>query len=146
VNLQTVNLVWNALFLQTMLEALATRPAAALAPAMTVHLYSNDYTPLPTDTVASYTEADFSGYADVAATLLGPITPSQAVQAMLADCFWLATAATPFVPQTAVGYYCVSGGLLVASERFASGVPFAAPGSFLSFALILPLRTYAAAS
>lgn len=30
-----------------------------------VHLYTNDYTPLATSTVASFTEATFTGYADV---------------------------------------------------------------------------------
>lgn len=137
---------WNAAFLDTMLAALSTRPAAALAPAISLHLFTNDYTPTPQDLAAAYTEANFSGYAAASPTPSVPVSLSNLAEALLASATFVAVTASPFVPNNLFGYYFTAGGLLVMSERFASVVPIAGPGDFLELVGLLPLRAFQQAS
>jgi len=84
---------------------------------LTLKLYKSDTTPGNTDTAASYTEADFTGYS--AATLTGsswvvtgnPITYAKQTF----------TSSAGSQNQDVYGYYIVAGANLIYSERFSDG-------------------------
>lgn len=96
---------------------------------LVLKLFKNNVTPGETDTEATYTVADFSGYANV--TLTGaswtatPGAPSQVTYAQQSF-----TSDADQATQQIYGYFYVqaSSGLLVAAERFSDG-PY--PISFL---------------
>ena len=84
---------------------------------MRLHLYANDRTPSPTDTIAQYTELVFVGYA---AKLL---TPSEWVIAIddLTDTYVATFPRQTFTfddSVTVYGYYITSGTNVVIAERF----------------------------
>jgi hypothetical protein len=132
------SLVWNAVFLQSVIAALSARPAAALAPALTAHLYNNPVNPSGDDTVATYTETAFSGYVAAALTPSGPVRLTLPGEGALATSLFVGAGGPPFVPDNLQGVYYVSGGLLVASERFPQPMPIAQAGDFLDLTTIFP--------
>ena len=87
-----------------------------------LHLYSNNHTPAYADTVSSYTEATFTGYASVTLTgaswTISGTNPAAATYAAQA----FASSANQTL-QTIYGYYITVSGNLVAAELFASSVP-----------------------
>jgi hypothetical protein len=135
-------LTWMTAMLNKVVTALGTAPAGALMPTATLHLYSNVYTPNPLDTAAAYTECVFSGYAAVALTLSAPVLGPGNSVCSLANGLFTSTVASPFVPDTAVGYYVLSAGSLVAAEKFQTPVPFAAAGHFLDLTVLFPFLNF----
>jgi hypothetical protein len=92
---------------------------------LVLKLYKNDVTPAEADTAASYTEADFTGYA--AATLTGAswvITPGAPSSAAYAEQAFASSADQS--TQSIYGYFVVgaSSGTLAWAERFSDG-PYA---------------------
>jgi hypothetical protein len=144
--LVTQTLVYMTAFLQAVITAFTTRPAAALLATPTVHLYNNLYAPVPGSVVGSFTETAFSGYAAATPTISAPVNTSPNCLAAVAPCTFIAVTASPFVPDTIYGYYIESAGVLVAAESFSSPVPITAPGDFIDLQVVLPMQAYMAAS
>jgi hypothetical protein len=98
-----------------------------LTPALTLRLYSNNYTPLPTSIAANFTEVAGGGYANkplvFGTWVITANAPSEAIYPIQT---WTFTGATN-APGTIYGYYVTrnSDGLLRWAERFAAGyLPF----------------------
>ncbi len=94
---------------------------------ISLRLYSNDYTPIETSTLAAFTEVAGGGYAAItlndAEWVVTPGAPSVAEYAQQTFTFTGATTA----PGTIYGYYLVDivTGLLIGAERFSGSVaPF----------------------
>lgn len=99
-----------------------------LTPALTMKLYSNNFTPAHDSSAASFTEVTGGGYASKPLTFanwaITPGDPSQAIYNALQQ--WTFTGPTTG-PGTIYGYYVTrnSDGKLMWAERFPSGVvPF----------------------
>lgn len=93
---------------------------AFFAQAMTVRLYSNDYTPVQGTTEAQVTEVVGGGYAaKVVAGGSWTITPGDPSQAVNAEQIWTFTGAAP----SSYGYYVTrnSDNKLMFAERFPDG-------------------------
>ena len=90
---------------------------------MTLRLFKSNTTPAEADTAATYTEADFTGYAAVSLVTgdwtLTPGAPSSAACAQKTF-----TSSADQALQTIYGYYLTENGsnTLVAAERFAASV------------------------
>ena len=127
---------WTAILITAFLTALSTRPAAALIPTPTLELYSaHTNAPSPSMIYTDFTPCVFSGYAPDVVTLSGAVNLGPQTLGALANGNFIATAASPFIPDTAIGYMLSDGATTVyLAEDFASPVPFAAPGDFLDFA------------
>jgi hypothetical protein len=102
---------------------------AILTPALTIRLYSNNKTPVGTDSVAGYTEVIGGGYVALPLTFANWVitsgNPSQASYNVIAS--WVFTGVTN-APGSVYGYYVTrnSDGKLMWAERFpASTLPFA---------------------
>lgn len=99
---------------------------------LSLRLFKNNVTPGETDTAATYTVADFTGYASVtmgtADWTLTPGAPSQAVGAQKSF-----TSSADQSAQTIYGYYLIEtdGNTLVASEAFAVAVSIANNGDII---------------
>jgi len=99
---------------------------------VTVHLYQNNVIPGPGDTLATYTEATFDGYAAVNVTTLGlPFTNvnGQAEQDWNGSNFAMTGSTTP---NTIYGYYVTltpGGGspALLWAERFSAPISMSGP-------------------
>jgi hypothetical protein len=129
-----------AALLDAFLSALSTRPAAALLTTPTVVLYSAGPAPNIGQVLANYTLADFSGYAAQTLTLAGPVNIGLTIQAMVGSVQFVATAASPFVGQTILGYLVVTGGTtMVGGEQFTTAPVIANPGDFVGINVQLPL-------
>lgn len=102
-----------------MLNALTTKTAGQV---LLLKLFKSNTTPAETDTEASYTVADFTGYADISLTAASWTTsgtaPTQTVFAQQSF-----TSSADQAPQSVYGYYYVqtASGLAVAAERFTNG-------------------------
>lgn len=91
-----------------------------LTPDLTIHLYSNDYTPLPTSTAANFTEVTGGGYASKPLTFTNwTITPNAPSVALYTLQTWTFTGTTDS-PGTIYGYYVTrdSDGALMWAHRF----------------------------
>lgn len=132
---------WTAALLTALLAALTTRPAAALLATPTIELYSSRIlAPNAQMDYANFTKCVFSGYAGDSVTLSGPVQLATNFLGMLADAVFIATSASPFVPDTAVGYMLTDGAATVyLAEDFATPVGFAAPGAFLNLDFVAPV-------
>lgn len=96
-----------------------------LTPALTIRLYSNNYTPGATSLTANFTEVAGGGYANKPLTFAGwSIVAGAPSAASYAAQTWNFTGATN-APGTIYGYYVTrdSDGLLMWAERFPV-VPF----------------------
>ena len=87
-----------------------------------MHLYQNNYTPVPGSTIANFTEADFENYEaqPIIAADWGNVTILNHVASIQNDtpCEFVAGAG-PFDPQTVFGYYVTDAdGVYLWSERF----------------------------
>jgi hypothetical protein len=98
-----------------------------ITPALTLRLYSNNYTPVPTSIAANFTEIVGGGYAAKALTFASwVITPNSPSDALYPLQTWTFTGPTN-APGTIYGYYVTrnSDGLLRWAGRFAVGyLPF----------------------
>jgi hypothetical protein len=127
--------------INAVLTALSTRPAGALLTTPTIELWNaTTGTLTPNSTYGQFTKTTFSGYAAVALTLTGPVTINPTTQGMIANASFVATSASPFVPDTILGYMLTDGvSALYAFERFANPVPIPAPGAFIDLSFVFPL-------
>jgi hypothetical protein len=92
---------------------------------MTMHLYSNNHSPTTADTLASYTECAFTGYAAVALNTVwtvGPISGDSITMKSLTAIF--TQSASP-VNDNCYGYYLTDGGGNLFAAELLSGGPFA---------------------
>jgi hypothetical protein len=130
--------VWARALVGAMLGALGTRPAAALLVTPKVDLYTNNYDPLPTDAVATYTLPTFTGYAAAAVTLGGPVNTGPHTQSMEGTVTFTMTATTA---GTAVCYGCIltdGAAAFYGAYKFPAPVNFNVAGDFLSLTVVLP--------
>jgi hypothetical protein len=147
VEYQIVDLVYNKTFLDAVLAAELTVPGGALIPTPTVMLFNlATLNPAPDTLIATFTanKCTFSGYADQALTLAGPRNTGPQSLGNIGNVIFSATAATPFVPDTAYGWAILSGGDWIAAGKFDAPfvVPFQAAGDFLSLLVQLFLQEY----
>lgn len=121
-----------------MLEAFVNKTAPQ---ALNLKLFKNNHTPTAADDETDYTEADFTGYADVELT----------------EATWSATPGTPSTiaygtpetfassadqaAQSVYGWYLtqVTSGKLVAAERFSAAIPFQFDTDSLDVAVTITL-------
>jgi len=145
------NPTWNNTILDGLLAALTARPATAIAPAMTVALYTAPGLSVsPTSVLADFTvsEAAYTGYARLTPTFVGPVHTSQDVEAAVASVlFELVGTGTP-VGANITGYVVITGSDWVVAETFADGeeINLGTFGDFLSLDLVLPLTGYQSAA
>ncbi len=141
------NIVYSEAFLDTLLTAYKTNPAAALMPTPLVHLYNdNTLTPTPLTTKAQLdaVECAFSNYSAQTPSVSNPVNLSQNTQGLLAPVSFVSTTGGVFVSDTARGYYVTSGSNLVCAEKFATpfSAPFASNGDFLTLNVEIPAQAY----
>jgi hypothetical protein len=87
----------------------------------TLKLFKNNMTPAETDTEATYTEADFTGYVPIALTGASwTITPGNPTSAAAAEQTFTSTAVQS---QNVYGYYVIqtTSGKILWAERFTNG-------------------------
>jgi hypothetical protein len=135
----TKNFTWAKALIDAMLTALSARPAAALLTTPKLILIKAGGPITPTSAVADFTEANFSGYAQSAQTLAGPVTTASGGQGMLGSGTFVATTASPFVDNNVVGYLVTDGAsAFYGGELFDAPQPIAAPGDFVGVNLVMP--------
>jgi hypothetical protein len=137
----------NRAFLDAIATAYGTRPAAALAPTLTVKLINSAVLVLTPDTdLATLTaaEANFSGYSAQSLTITGPVRGGTKYEGMIGTVTFVATTASPFVTDTAYGYWVETAGALLMAEMFGAGsqVPFGNVGDFLDLDALLPALSF----
>lgn len=138
------NVVYNQTFIDALLGAISTRPAAALAPTLTVALFTDpNVNPQPQSALAVYTasEANFSGYARQTLTLTGPVNLTSVIQALIGLVLYTLTTATPVVGNTLAGFVLVNGSDWLCAGKFdpANLPQLGSVGDFLSMAVAVPL-------
>jgi hypothetical protein len=137
---QTATFQWSRALVNALLTTLSTDPAAALLVTPKIFLFTEGTQPGPESEVTDFTEADFSGYALQSVTLSGAVNIGDAEQARLATVTFVATTASPFVPNTILGYLLTDGVLAYyGGELFAEPVPIAQAGDFLKLDLVLSM-------
>jgi len=138
--LRTLLLSITQALANALLECYTSRPAGALLTTPTIELWSANSAPIGQAMVYSqFTPATFSGYAMQAITLSAPVTLDPRTQGLIGNVSFIATTASPFVPDTILGYMLTSGsGVLYGAEQFASPVPIAGAGNFLNLEFALP--------
>ena len=99
-----------------------------------VHLYQNNFTPVPGMTLASFTEADFTGYSASAAVVWntpGFIPAGNAI--VTGDNKQFTVGATPTVFNTIYGYYLTDGAgtTLLFARLFNAPITLSAAGQFI---------------
>jgi hypothetical protein len=97
------------------LKALVNHTAQATN--LTLKLFKSNTTPANTDTAATYTEADFTGYS--AATLTGASWVVTGNPVTYAEQSFTSSAGSQNQP--VYGYYIVAGAALIYAERFTDG-------------------------
>jgi hypothetical protein len=122
-----------------MLSALTTVPGAALLTTPKVRLFKGA-TPVSSDSlIGSFTATAFTGYADQALTLSGPVNYGGSQQAMVGTVnFVMAGTVTP-VADVADGYVLTNGTTaFYGGERFSATVAFNQLGDFVTVNVVLP--------
>jgi hypothetical protein len=138
----TAVFIWIKALLDALLTALTARPAAALLTTPTVVLYTAGPLPTMNQAFGNYTLATFSGYAAQAVTLSGVVNISLGTQALLGTALFVSTAASPFVPNTILGYLLTDGvTALYGGEQFQTPVNIASAGDFVHLDLVLPISS-----
>ena len=134
-------------FVNTILAALKTVPGAALIVAGKLRLSNNPtlvLTPQTTIAALAANECAYSGYTagGIAVVLSAPLNLSNNAQGVLTTGLFLAVTATPYVPDTATGWWIDDGTNFIVGERFAGNqvATFAAPGAFLDLIAELPIQ------
>lgn len=148
---QTQNFVYNRTFMDNLLKAFSTIPAAKLIATPTLCLLTGSPPNITPDTLLSdlaAAKANFSGYVDGTPPLTVPVRLSSGAEAAIGSSTFVATTASPFVSNVIVGYYLTDGTNLVGGELFPSGtvLPIAFAGDFVEIDLVLPGACYQAAS
>lgn len=86
-------------------------------------LYKNNITPAETDTAATYTVADFTGYGDITLTGATWGSPSEGAPSSIAYAQQTFTSSAGSQSQAVYGYYMLraSSGRIALAERFSDG-------------------------
>lgn len=134
-------------FVNTILDALLTRPAGALIVTGKLRLSKDPslvITPQSTRAALAANEADYSGYTagGIAAVVSAPVNLSNNAHGVLVQGLFEATTATPFVSANVTGWWIDDGTNLIAGERFSGNqiAAFAAVGAYLSLTAMVPLQ------
>ena len=127
------------------LSAFTVQAPAALIPAPTVGLWKDqNFNPSIDTEIAAFAavECDFSGYARQALTLAGPYALQSDLPGLIGDVTFTTTDVDPFVANTVYGYFIVSGGQVIAFEKFAllNIAQIGEYGAFLGLDLNLPMQ------
>ena len=140
-------------FLNALVTALKTAPTNPLINTAKVRLSNNPaFNPNPAETIATLaaTECAYTGYAagGIALVVGSPVNLSPICQGAVTTLQFLATTATPFVPDTSYGYWVDDGTNVILAEAFPVGFPFgfSAPGDFLELVLQIPAQAFQATS
>jgi hypothetical protein len=137
--LTTLVLTWARGLVSALLACLGTRPAAALLTTPKVGLFTNNYFPQPTDATTAYTEPAFTGYAQQALTLTGPVNTGPGTQSYIGTVLFDMTG-TGGGTAVVHGYWLSDGATaFYGAERFASPVNFVTTGDFLSLTVAFPV-------
>lgn len=142
---QTIAPTFSLALAQAFVNALGTRPAAALAAALECHLWKDPvFNPVPTTPLASFTtaEANYTGYAAATGvTLTSPVNLNADAQGAIGSVLFDTTAPVTMA-NTIYGYWLVSGSTLLMFEKFATGqeVNIATEGDFLSLNIGFPCQ------
>jgi len=130
------------------LGALSTRPAGALWATPKVRLFNSPgVNPTPTTALSVYTAAEtgFSGYTagGEVPTFSGVVNLTPTSQGIVANCTYVATTATPFVPDNLYGWWADDGTNPVLAEKFNGGAVIAIgnPGDWLDLQIAFPVNT-----
>lgn len=146
----TQEMTWANAVLDSMLEALTTRPAGALLTTPTVHLFTAGPQPISgTSVPGDFTEATFSGYAAVTLSgFLGPINlPSNDGRGVHQEADFLAGAGAGPPGQSILGYWLDNGSTtFYGGETFQTPVQIVNPGDFLSLDVVFPINNPASAN
>ncbi len=143
--------VYGRTFLNTLLAALLTRPAAALVVGAKLRLSKNPvFNPLPASVITDFTglEADYTGYAagGIALTIGAPLNLSGVIQGTEETTLFAATGSA--ITNSVYGYWVDDGTNVLFAEKFASGgiATFAIAGDFLNLSTRTPLGLLAPAA
>lgn len=141
----TKNPSLNRNFVENWLNALMTRPAAALLTTPTLELYKAGPTAPNMDALfTDFTACDFTGYVPLAGAFAGPVNlPSGNGEGFYLDKVFIA--GSPFVSgaQNALGYLVTDGaGNLYMWEAFPVPFAFVAANDFLDLNAIIGLMFY----
>lgn len=135
-------------FLNSVVAAWKTVASAALIATAKVRLSNNPGLVInPGLTIAELAanECAYSGYTagGLALVVGAPANLSPTCQGAVTGLQFLAASASPFVPDTAYGYWVDDGTNFIAGEAFPGGVGFSfgAAGDFLELVLELPLQS-----
>jgi hypothetical protein len=145
---QSVNVVIGNPIAGALLGALSVRPAGALWSTPKVRLFNSPtVNPQPTTPLATYTAAEtaFSGYTSggIAPTFSGVVNLTPGSQGIVANVTYVATTATPFVPDTIYGWWADDGTNPVVAEKFAGGraIPISNVGDWLELQIAFPVNS-----
>jgi hypothetical protein len=135
----TVTLVVAQVLIDALLDTLTARPAAALLTTPTLGLLIAPSNPTPSSVYAGMTPPVFHGYTPAAITLVGPVNVSPTTEGLVATANFIATACGT-IADTVIGYWLSDGAAnFYAGELFATAVPFANPGDFLTVNFVFPM-------
>jgi hypothetical protein len=144
---QAIQAIYGQTFVNTVLAAFKTVPGGALVTAGKLRLSNlQTFNPTPANTISDFSanECAYSGYTagGIAVVLTAPVNLSTIVDGVMFTALFEATSASPFVPDTAYGWWIDDGTNVIAAERFANNgaAGFGAPGAFLNLTAILPMR------
>lgn len=100
----------------------------------TLRLYQNDYDPIPTSTVANFTQANFTGYAAIAVNTWGDAFLNGDGYAQIEEVARTFTCTGALTPNTIYGYYITdpAGDLVYAEKNLAGSVLMNASGKTYS--------------
>jgi hypothetical protein len=90
---------------------------------LVLKLFKSNTTPAETDTAATYTVADFTGYSDITLTGASWGSPSEGAPSSIAYAQQTFTSSAGSQNQNVYGYYCVraTSGRIALAERFSDG-------------------------
>jgi hypothetical protein len=144
---QSKQVIWGLAFANTVLAALKTVASGALIASAKLRLSNlSTFNPTPASTIAALAanECAYSGYTagGIAVVLTTGLILSPACQGAVTTGVFEATTASPFVPDTAYGWWIDDGTNFICGEKFGTGTyaAFAAPGNFLDLAAFLPFQ------
>lgn len=146
-------ITYGQAYLETVAAANKTAPMTALIASGKLRLSNNPAlvaNPQATISQLAADECAYSGYTagGIAVTLSGPLILSNSAVGMLCTGTFLATTATPFVSDSAHGYWIDDGTNVILVEAFPPGTvfSFAQAGAFLELVVLIPLQTSQATS
>lgn len=142
--LQTLVFQITKALADALLACLGARPAGALLTTPTIELWSSQSGTIgPSMIYSQFTKCTFSGYAGAAITLVGPVNLDIKTQGLIGNVNFIATTASPFVPDTVAGYMLSDGvSTVYGAEQFQTPVGIGSVGAFLDLSFAFPGTTY----